>query len=57
MLCLDPTGSTNFGKLTNITLSHHFADGVQDGNFQLVCSAVNNNVVRISGGALGFPVL
>jgi hypothetical protein len=71
MLCLDPTGSTNFGKLTNITLSHHFSDETSgklldtiDGyqtdvskNFQLICTAVNNNVVRISGGALGFPVL
>ena len=72
MMCLDPTGSTNFGKLTNITLSHHFSDETSgnlldtiDGydqtnvskSFQLICTAVNNNVVRISGGALGFPVL
>ena len=26
-------------------------------SFQFVCSAISNNVVRISGGALGFPVL
>jgi hypothetical protein len=26
-------------------------------SFQFVCTAVNNNIVRISGGALGFPVL
>ena len=25
--------------------------------YQFVCTAVNNNIVRISGGALGFPVL
>ena len=26
-------------------------------SFQFVCTAVNNNIIRISGGALGFPVL
>ena len=26
-------------------------------SFQFVCTAINNNIVRISGGALGFPVL
>ena len=25
--------------------------------YEFVCSVVNNNVVRISGGALGFPIL
>ena len=25
--------------------------------YEFVCTAVNNNIVRISGGALGFPVL
>ena len=25
--------------------------------YEFVCSAVNNNIVRISGGALGFPIL
>lgn len=93
MLSLDPQGSTNFGKLTNVTLSHTMSDaavavnaptttvGAQTvvsvpglvsplaadtfanngapvkQNFQLVASVVNSNVVRISGGALGFPVL
>jgi len=92
MLSLDPQGSTNFGKLTNVTLSHTMsaaavaanADGGFDTTtvvsvpglvssdpddtlqtagvptkqtFQLVASVVNSNVVRISGGALGFPVL
>ena len=25
--------------------------------YQLMLTAVNNNIIRISGGALGFPVL
>ena len=25
--------------------------------YEFICSVVNNNVVRISGGALGFPIL
>jgi hypothetical protein len=71
LLSLDPMGSTNFGKLTNISMTHTFSqdaiDGaaggtVEDGHFELqkfqtVATVVNNNVVRVSGGALGFPVL
>ena len=68
-ICLDPLGSTNYGKLTNISLR---LTASQDANassvalvnnqqlanqFQFSCSAVNNNIIRISGGALGFPVL
>ena len=76
-ICLDPMGSTNFGKLTNVSLvvdaSEVFADPPYDNahtgkdpvqptyqdkqRFQFLCTAVNNNIVRISGGALGFPVL
>jgi len=26
-------------------------------NFRFVTTVINNNIVRISGGALGFPVL
>ena len=26
-------------------------------SYQFVCTAINNNIIRISGGALGFPVL
>ena len=33
------------------------AKNTQKFSFQFVCTAVNNNIVRISGGALGFPVL
>jgi hypothetical protein len=67
---LDPKGSTNFGKLTNVscdTKSSPAAVLASDGSgeagadfpqtFQFVLVAVNNNIIRISGGALGFPVL
>ena len=53
----DPMGSTNFGKLTNVTLTP-----VSDVNFtnvksDFLATVVNHNVIRIAGGALGFPVL
>ena len=88
---LDPMGSTNYGKLTNVSLyinpsaaavaaasavvggvggvsyvsacSVVIANGTlgatyqQQQTFEFVVTAVNNNIVRISGGALGFPVL
>ena len=94
---LDPLGSTNYGKLTNVSLSAmpsqnwgraacvsnddlcilydtsgninsgtkvvgglgliDSANSTQKFSFEFVASAINNNVVRISGGALGFPVL
>ena len=111
-MCLDPLGSTNYGKLTNVQInvetqpdlsvcgvsaSQTLVSGVNNnavnmshasmvetlyltGNcnnesglsgvapnanvsgycevpYQLVLTAVNNNIIRISGGALGFPVL
>jgi len=74
---LDPLGSTNYGKLTNVNLVTWLSNAAKSVNgstthvggtavataiaveqrYQFVCSAVNNNIVRISGGALGFPVL
>lgn len=72
----DPMGSTNFGKLTNVSISpvaspeavqangpagvpgasrQSGADWKQTYEFRL--TSVNNNIIRISGGALGFPVL
>ena len=110
-ICLDPLGSTNYGKLTNVqlnvetdpnlgmcgangavldtknksnsglynlthasmveslvltnngraTLSTHVGANVVSGKvevpYSLHLTAVNNNIIRISGGALGFPVL
>ena len=68
---LDPMGSTNYGKLTNVSIvpaaspaaiAAAGGSGGQAGsnypqNYEFVIVAVNNNIVRISGGALGFPVL
>ena len=71
---LDPLGSTNYGKLTNVNLITWLSNAAKAVNgktgadlgagavdvpqrYQFVCSAINNNIVRISGGALGFPIL
>jgi len=66
-------GSTNYGKLTNVSIvpqssdaqnsSYYFTAGsgngivVNAGKYEFVTTCVNNNIIRISGGALGFPVL
>lgn len=63
---LDPMGSTNYGKLTNVSIiaepseeckSAADGTGVFRQKYVFLVTAVNNNVIRISGGALGFPVL
>lgn len=61
---IDPMGSTNYGKLTNVTLDMQGAEGVHvdlvaqsSTTLQGIIVCVNNNIIRISGGALGFPVL
>lgn len=69
---LDPTGSTNYGKLTNVSIlpaasagaitAANGTGGAGSGAdyaqlFEFVTVAVNNNIIRISGGALGFPIL
>lgn len=88
-ICLDPLGSTNYGKLTNVSITPEASDqakaaaagtpnasGVIEAlphcvkctpnytgtyttpqTFDFIVTAVNNNIIRISGGALGFPVL
>jgi hypothetical protein len=83
-ICLDPLGSTNYGKLTNVSiiptasveariaaepknLTFEALAGTTNANslptflraqtYQFIVTAVNNNIIRISGGALGFPVL
>jgi hypothetical protein len=76
LLSTDPMGSTNYGKLTNVSLtitasaSAITTAGASTGTaaqalqghhnpqkFCFVLTAVNHNIVRITGGALGFPVL
>jgi hypothetical protein len=93
---LDPKGSTNYGKLTNVSIAPYatqYAINAANGVFgstlatddyygnndtlptpftalgftdsgvnyrqtyQHINVGVNNNVIRVSGGALGFPVL
>ena len=69
---LDPTGSTNYGKLTNISILPGASAGALTGasgtgaagsgtdypqTYDFVTVAVNNTIIRISGGALGFPIL
>ena len=69
-ICLDPMGSTNYGKLTNVSIQPSAsaaalasAAGASTTSYQLgqtwqfVTTVVVNNIIRISGGALGFPVL
>jgi hypothetical protein len=71
-ICLDPLGSTNYGKLTNVSIVPEASTAAQTGatgsgaaqsgqdfdqKYELVLTAINNNIIRISGGALGFPVL
>lgn len=75
-ICLDPMGSTNYGKLTNVSIAPQASQGAIDASkgiatlvgepfsgaefpqtWEFCTTAVNNNIVRISGGALGFPVL
>jgi hypothetical protein len=70
--CLDPTGSTNFGKLTNVSIipepsSAAVSAASGGGNagsgadynqlFDFIVTEVNWNILRNSGGAIGFPVL
>jgi len=70
--CLDPMGSTNFGKLTNVSIALQASQFAQIGangagapnsganypqSYEFFTTVVNNNVIAISGGALGFPVL
>ena len=71
-ICLDPKGSTNYGKLTNVSIAPVVSAGAQAGaagsgdegtgisfpqTYRFLTTCINNNIIRISGGALGFPVL
>jgi hypothetical protein len=80
-ISLDPMGSTNYGKLTNVSIvptasaaavsaanptinsdylgtpTTQADSNVIKQKYSFIVTAVNNNIIRISGGALGFPVL
>ena len=62
LMSVDPVGSTNYGRLTNVSIVPTNVDGIEGVNavkasWELVVNAVSHNIVRISGGALGFPIL
>ena len=54
---LDPMGSTNYGKLTNVSMvlnaSSDATDQANTSNYEFIVTAVNNNIIRIAGGTLG----
>jgi hypothetical protein len=73
-ICLDPMGSTNYGKLTNVSVVPEASAGAILGatintagpnvpdaaaglnsaqTFEFILTGVNNNIIRVSGGALG----
>ena len=67
-MSLDPMGSTNYGKLTNVSIvpeasATAIAAAVGGGavdsgyyqaqTYEFVITCVNNNIIRVSGGALG----
>ena len=68
---IDPMGSTNYGKLTNVSIIPSASTAAiisaaaptgsnnasYNATYTFVLSSVNNNIIRISGGAVGFPVL
>jgi hypothetical protein len=69
---IDPLGSTNYGKLTNVSISPEASQEAKTGaagtgvlgtgqdypqTFEFIVVGLNNNIIRVSGGALGFPVL
>lgn len=69
---VDPMGSTNYGKLTNVSIAPEASAEARTGaagsgsatsgmdypqTYEFGATAVVNNVIRVSGGALGFPVL
>ena len=66
---MDPSASTNYGKLTNVSLhltpspdsivanEPSSLPGAQAQQFQVFIRGLNFNIVRVSGGALGLPVL
>lgn len=70
-ICLDPMGSTNYGKLTNVSIVPEASpgavlaangEGSNDSGanfpqtFEFITTAVNNNIIRVSGGALGSTI-
>jgi len=57
-MALDPMGSTNYGKLTNVSIQPEPSDAAKIAadvlgarqTFEFVVTCVNNNIIRVSGG-------
>lgn len=64
-ICLDPLGSTNYGKLTNVSINPYASVEAQTAaqavapapitvsraqTFRFIVTSINNNIIRISGG-------
>jgi len=71
-MTLDPLGSTNYGKLTNVSIvpeasatavaaasgtGVNYSGAYYAQTYEFIVTCINNNIIRVSGGALGFPVL
>lgn len=69
-ICLDPKGSTNYGKLTNVSITPVGSDAARTGavgdgpdgsgltfpqTYRFITTVVNNNIIRISGGKHKVP--
>jgi hypothetical protein len=56
---LDPTGSTNYSKLNVVTIvtQPSAAAALTAGPYRLQVRGLNFNIVRVSGGSLGFPTM
>ena len=61
---IDPCGSTNYGMLNNASLvltpGRNTVNKITERNFgpyRIYISSINHNVLRISKGTLGFPIL
>lgn len=67
-ISLDPMGSTNYGKLTNVSIVPEASQSAINNasvpgtaaeglatlqKFEFILTCVNNNIIRVSGGALG----
>lgn len=56
LMSCDSSGSTNYGKLTNVSVVPEKLATYTPGSAQFRCLAISHNVLRVSGGAVGFPV-
>lgn len=57
----DPTGSTNYGRLNSVSLIPAASDEAKTASsngqiFKFNCFGLSSNLLRISGGAGGFPI-